>query len=186
MINPTELIKPTDSTSRKQEFLLCCILSVGKNSDVAAAKLDLLLAGKDEGATPFDYLLSQDIRQLVLDAKTGQYQRVSEAILQALEVDVETVTLEQLQSIHGIGPKTARFFLVHAQGKTHAILDTHILKCMRGLFPDVPKATPPARHYGKWERLCLTFMQAKFPDDSPLVADLEIWRSQSSRVGGAA
>ena len=185
MINPTELIQPTDSISRKQEFLLFCILAVGKNSVSASAKLDALLAGKYENTTPFDYLLSQNIEELVREAKTGQYKRVTAAILQALEVDVETVTLEQLQSIHGIGPKTARFFLVHAQGKKHAILDTHILKWMRSLFPDVPKATPPAKHYGKWEQLCLMFMQAKFPGYTPLVADLEIWKSQSNRVGGA-
>lgn len=186
MIDPKKLITPLDSVAKKQEFLLFCILSVGKNSDTASAKLEALLAGKDEWITPFEYLLGQNIPELIIQAKTGQYQRVAAAILQAIEVDVETVTLEQLQAIHGIGPKTARFFLVHAQGKKHAILDTHILKWMRSLFPDVPKATPPAKHYGKWEQLCLMFMQAKFPGYTPLVADLEIWKSQSNRVGGAA
>lgn len=181
MIDPKRLIKSTDSISRKQEFLLYCILAVGKHSDTASSKLDALLEGKDEWITPFEYLLSQDIRGLVLDAKTGQYQRVSEAIIQALEVDVETVTLGELLSIHGIGPKTARFFLVHAQGKEYAVLDTHILKWMRQFFPDVPKATPPAKHYSKWEKLCLMFMKAEYPQLTTLMADLAIWVKQSGR-----
>ena len=181
MIDPKRLIKPTDAYWQKQEFLLFCILSVGKNSDVAAAKLELLLSGKGRWEAPFEYLLGQNIPELIIQAKTGQYQRVAAAILQAIEVNVETVTLEQLQAIHGIGPKTARFFLVHAQGKEHAVLDTHILRWMRDIFPDVPKATPTAQTYSKWEKLCLVMMKAEFPDHTALTADLLIWLSQSGR-----
>ena len=181
MIDPKKLITPLDIVAKKQEFLLFCILSVGKNSDTASAKLEALLAGKDEWITPFEYLLSQNIPELIIQAKTGQYQRVAAAILQAIEVNVETVTLEELQAIHGIGPKTARFFLVHAQGKEHAVLDTHILRWMRNIFPDVPKATPTAQTYSKWEKLCLVMMKAEFPDHTALTADLLIWLSQSGR-----
>lgn len=181
MIDPTKLITPSDSIARKQEFLLFCILSVGKNSDVAASKLEALLSGKDEWTTPFAYLLAQNIPELLIEAKTGQYKRILAAITQALEVDVETVTLDELLAIHGIGPKTARFFLVHAQGKQYAVLDTHILRWMRSIFPDSPKATPTAQTYGKWERLCLMMMKAEFPDRTALMADLAIWMNQSGR-----
>ena len=181
MIDPKRLIKPTDAYWQKQEFLLFCILSVGKNSDVAAAKLELLLSGKDRWQTPFEYLLGQNIPELIIRAKTGQYQRVAAAISKAISLDVETVTLDELLAIHGIGPKTARFFLVHAQGKEYAVLDTHILRWMRSIFPDSPKATPTAQTYGKWEKLCLMMMRAEFPNHTALTADLMIWLSESGR-----
>ena len=181
MIDPKRLIKPTDAYWQKQEFLLFCILSVGKNSDVAAAKLKQLLSGKDRWETPFEYLQRTDLAAQVIEAKTGQYKRVLSALTQAIQLDVETVTLGELLSIHGIGPKTARFFLVHAQGKEYAVLDTHILKWMRQFFPDVPKATPPAKHYSKWEKLCLMFMKAEYPQLTTLMADLAIWLKQSGR-----
>ena len=181
MIDPRTLISPTDSVERKQEFLLFCIMSVGKNSDIAASKVELILKDKPTDATPFEYLSQVWSRSHAEQCKTGQYTRVTKAIKQAIQYDVERITLDELTSIHGIGPKTARFFLVHSQGKEHAVLDTHILRWMRGFFPDVPESTPPASHYPKWERLCKMFMKAEFPEHTLLTADLMIWLNQSKR-----
>ena len=183
MIDPTKLVTPSDSVSLKEEFLLFCILAVGKNSDIAAQKLGSLLEGKAEGVTPFSYLRGRDIGALVLTAKTGQYKRVAAAISSVILRDVTRIKLEDLLNTPGIGPKSARFFLSRTrEGVRFAVLDTHILKWARSLFEDFPESTPTSeKSYQKWESLCLLLMEAKFPGVSPAEADLRIWLSYSNR-----
>ena len=71
---------------------------------------------------------------------TGQYNRISNCLKECTEkfldpigkgTNLKVVSVEELERIHGIGPKTARFFVVHSQQNAqHAVLDTHIMKYM--------------------------------------------------------
>lgn len=92
----------------------------------------------------------------------GTYTLKSEGLLQAAslyaagKLDLQNTSVTELERIRGIGPKTARFFLVHTDRRAnYAILDTHILKWMTQHGYDVPKSTPGGKRYLEIEKLVL-------------------------------
>lgn len=93
-------------------------------------------------------------------------------------LDLKTCGVEELEAIHGIGPKTARGFLIHSRPNVeYACLDTHILKFMRHKGFDVPKATPTGKRYKEIEKdfiLLAKRVRKSIPD-----FDLEIWNEYS-------
>ena len=105
----------------------------------------------------------------------------AEAILQAAEKldDLRTCTIDDLESIKGIGFKTSRIFLTSSrEGVRHAVLDTHLLRWMRDQgIQNIPKITPGNRSkYLTIEALWLTMV----PDGkTPAEFDLEIWNEYS-------
>jgi len=86
-------------------------------------------------------------------------------------------------SIHGVGPKTARFFLVHSRpDQEYVILDTHVLAWLKEKGVDVPKSTPSGESYLRIEKVALCLFRAYFGKSLDLAAiDLLIWRKQSGR-----
>jgi hypothetical protein len=89
--------------------------------------------------------------------------------------DLRKLTPLELESIHGIGPKTSRFFLFTATpGARYAALDTHILKWLSALGYDaIPKSTPSGRNYARIEQYFLQEADARGKEPSEL--DLEVW-----------
>jgi hypothetical protein len=53
-----------------------------------------------------------NLRERLEESKLGQYTRIEHVFRQIVLLDVTKVTLEELESIKGIGPKTARFFFL--------------------------------------------------------------------------
>jgi thermostable 8-oxoguanine DNA glycosylase len=112
--------------------------------------------------------------------KLGQYNRIEKAFRGILQFEgrLDTVTLEELESVDGIGPKTARFFLLHSRpNQKIAVLDTHILKFLSEKGYNVPKATPSKKKYGQIEKDFLTECEKAGKDVAEM--DLEIWKSYS-------
>ena len=61
------------------------------------------------------------------------------------KLDLRTCTREDLMDVYGVGPKTARFFLLHTREFCdEVVLDTHILRWMRERcdVKEAPKNTP--------------------------------------------
>ena len=86
-------------------------------------------------------LLGRNIRE----ARFGQYARIERAFRAAVDLDLDRLTVESLESVPGIGPKTARMVMLYAfPGFQGAPLDTHILKWLKSLGHKAPKGTPPA------------------------------------------
>jgi thermostable 8-oxoguanine DNA glycosylase len=114
-------------------------------------------------------------------AKVGQYKRIYRALRDLAEsgIDLKTCTVEDLEAIHGIGPKTSRFIIMHSRPKQRlATLDTHILRWMRDQGIDTPKATPQSRKlYQKLEQKFLTLCDKCGMIPSQL--DLKIWKQYS-------
>ena len=113
--------------------------------------------------------------------KLGQYNRIGHVFKEILKFKgkLKKVTLEELESIKGIGSKTARFFLLHSRKNVEvAVLDTHILKWLREQGHDAPKATPTKKKYAVLEKIFLT--EAMKRDILPADLDLEIWKSYAS------
>ena len=93
---------------------------------------------------------------------------------------LKSVTIEELESVDGIGSKTSRFFTLHSRPNQQiAVLDTHILKYMASKGYKVPKSTPPKNKYGAIEE---QFIQlAKDNNMSVADFDLQVWRSYSEK-----
>ena len=187
MIDPNNVTQPYASRAWKEEFLIFAACVAGKGAFQQAQKVhDFLALFEKECAsdglvdlTPFEMILycgkpSVDI--YLRRVKMGQYERLGYAIAKLSELNVETCTVEQLESIKGIGPKTARFFIVHTRvGARHAILDTHILKHMNAQGIKAPKSTPSGKKYLDLEQEFL-----KMVDESGMSVadyDLMLWKS---------
>lgn len=130
---------------------------------------------------PFQWLWMRkdNIRSVLESVKLGQYTRIAKAYEQSLDLDLRQVDWMELEKIHGVGPKTSRFFLLHSRPNVEvAVLDTHILKWLGGQVTDakVPTVTPQ-KDYRFWETVFLNVAKAKFPGQSIADIDLTIWKS---------
>lgn len=185
MVDPTDVTKFNRTESELQEFLLFCTVVAGKTAHIQAGKLDTFLTMDKKDLTPFkiiEYYLDKEIllkkMQLV---GLGQYRRLVKCFRQLINLDVNTCTLDQLEEVYGIGPKTARFFLLHSRpNQKLAVLDTHILKWMgEELGVKVPKTTPPIASYRVLEEIYLNHCSKNNLD--PATLDLEIWNKYSRK-----
>jgi thermostable 8-oxoguanine DNA glycosylase len=115
--------------------------------------------------------------------KLGQYKRIGNAFKGILQFKrmLRIVTIEQLESIKGIGSKTARFFILHSRpDQKVAVLDTHILKWLREQGYSAPKQTPTKKRYAILESIFLT--EAWKREMNPADLDLMIWKSFSQKA----
>ena len=105
--------------------------------------------------------------------------------MQSLDLDLRTCSLEELLAIHGVGNKTARFFLLHSRRNCdYAVLDTHILAWMRDHgVEDAPKSTPTnLKVYKELENKYRIMSRLHYPHLSNAQIDLLIWTKQSGRL----
>jgi thermostable 8-oxoguanine DNA glycosylase len=175
---------PTHNSDKyeKEYFLIFSILVAGKKASIAMEKTWRLLEFTWGDETPFDYiyfLIKKERLMLQLhQVKIGQYDRINRALRDIIKLDVNTCTLDDLLACHGVGSKTARFFLTHTRKDAeYAVLDTHILKWLKGIIgSSVPKSTPSGKKYLQLEKKCIDLLKLHFPKLSLAEADFEIWK----------
>jgi thermostable 8-oxoguanine DNA glycosylase len=173
MIDPYDLTKPWDAR-RLQEWFLFGICVAGKNANQTAAKVEAFLndmpspriSGQRQPQRFSDPLPFNRVRFLISEGKLlrqlrkhkmGQYTRINKAFRGMINIDPATVTLEELEQIHGVGAKTARMLLLYTRKDMGVIpLDTHILKWLRANGYNAPKSTPPLGK--KYRELELAFI----------------------------
>lgn len=186
LIDPHNITDFNRSDEDLQAFWLFCVLVAGKNSRIQSQKLaNFLKPAEATGISPFRYIelrkakyLDEDIRA----EKLGQYKRVHRCFVESLKLDLRNCTVEDLESVFGVGPKTARFFLLHSRPNQRlAVIDTHILKWLRNaLGIDAPTSTPT--QLKKYHELENHYLQ--YCDDnglSPAELDLHIWSKLNKR-----
>ena len=204
MINPTTITNYNRTEAELEEFLLFAILVAGKTAKTQAKKLDAFLKTimsmgmGAEDYTPFDGLEwsiqledffkdyhKEEInlldRQMKMH-KLGQYKRIGNAFREIIKFKgkLKDVTIEQLESVNGIGSKTARFFILHSQKDAKvACLDVHILKWMREQGYIAPKQTPTKKRYAILETQFL--VEAWKRKMTPADLDLTIWKSYATK-----
>lgn len=189
MVDPWNITDYNRSVAELEELLLFCVSVAGKSAGVTAAALDEFLAGH-AGRSPFD-----KIKRLINDgalsaaikaSRLGKHTRLTRAFAELVEagLDLTACTCEQLEAIHGIGPKTSRFFIVHTrQGEQLAVLDTHILRYMKSLsYDNIPASTPTGKRYLQIERDFIALAERQGRDIAEF--DLWIWR-QYARAAAA-
>lgn len=186
-VNPHQVTDFNRSPDQLQAFWMFAILVAGKNANVQAKKLsDFLYPAVIEEYDPFTYVRALDylsaLENEVREHKLGQYSRIVPAFLQSLELDLEKCDVHDLEEVYGVGPKTARFFLLHSrEGEDLAVLDTHILKWMSTeLSVDVPKVTPTGDRYLELEEIFLE--EAVSRGMTPADLDLHIWKTSTKNV----
>jgi hypothetical protein len=185
MINPRQITNFSRNEYDLQTFILFAVAVAGKSSEMQAKKLDIFL-------TPHTHLPFERIKSLVaqgnfmdvlMQSKIGQYGRIGKAYVNLAQsgLDLRTCSIEQLEKIEGIGPKTSRFFMLHSRPNQElAVLDTHILSWMRARGWKAPKSTPPLKKYKELEVAFL--MECIWSGMSPAALDLMIWKSRQVRV----
>lgn len=192
MITPTNITNYNRTQPELEEFLLFAILVAGKTAKTQAEKLNLFLQNhpvkngtlNETKDSPFEFierLINLNMLKLwMMDCKLGQYNRLDKAIRGILQFKgkLDSVTIEELESVDGIGSKTARFFVLHSQpDQKIAVLDTHILKFLSEKGYKVSKATPSKKKYGKIEEYFLAECEKAGKNVADM--DLEIWKTYS-------
>ncbi len=184
-IEPLKITDFNRDDEALQRFMIFGIIAAGKDSDWAAAKVSDLLRKKPDGVLPLAYLAENEIalHNTLVANRVGQYQRIKRAILDAAKLDLRTAAVEEIEGIFGVGPKTARLFILHSRPDADvAVLDTHILKWLGDVGVDpVPKTTPSGKAYERLERLAVRFKKIYYPGMSLAQADLLIWSKYSGR-----
>jgi len=188
LINPKKI---TDFNRTKADLELFAIFAVcvaGKKSQQTADKVnehfrDVQTPTKQ--LTPFETIKSLIGANIfggyLQHARFGQYKRIYRALRDLAEssIDLKTCSVEDLEAIHGIGPKTSRFIIMHSRPNQRlATLDTHILRWMRDQGINTPKATPQSKKlYKELEQKFLTLCDKCAILPSQL--DLKIWKQYS-------
>ena len=187
LVDPQNITKFDCTKEELQLLLLFWICAAGKKASTAAANLCRMLEsgravfGVEE---PFDIIrrFGSDLAETMRSNGIGCYNNKSRSMLDLVSrgLDLSSCSVSDLESVIGIGPKTARCFVMHSRrGSRHAGLDTHVLKYLRSRGVEVPKSTPTGKRYAELEMIFLEM--ADEAGKSPADFDLEIWRKYSSK-----
>lgn len=182
------------STKQLEFFLLFAVLVAGKSASQTFKKLNEFMTRIAFGPLDFPTLSPFEIVRFLIEdgslgaeleaSRFGQYKRIVPALERAVsDLDPEDLTLEALEAIPGIGPKTSRFIMLYSDPKFEGVpLDTHILKYLKEKLPkmNVPKSTPPAgERYEFYEKMFQGFARAQGLTVREL--DTIVWQSYSMK-----
>lgn len=186
MINPTTITNYNRNQRELEEFLMFSIMVAGKSAKQTAQKLNQFLNHREDGESPLEFvdnlLHEGSLDHMMKQCRLGQYGRLGKAFAGIVKFQgrLHEVSVEDLESINGIGPKTARFFVLHSrQNVRHAVLDTHILKWLKLHGENAPKSTPTGKKYAMLEQAFLTY--AWKYEMNPADLDLHIWKQYSQK-----
>jgi hypothetical protein len=195
MVDPTKITNFHLNQTELEEVLLFWVCAAGKNGVTAAKCLDNLLSAWLESAkspqwqipSPFDIILCiakfADLPSEMKKYGIGCYNAKSKTFqyLAKSRLDLQKCTLDDLEKVPGIGPKTARCFLIHSRkDQQYAGLDVHCLKFLRDKGHDVPKSTPTGKKYRDLEIIFL-----KYANESGMSVadfDLMIWNRYRNKA----
>ena len=187
-VDPNNITKFDMPDDELELVLLFWVCAAGKKATTAAANLSRLLCfgGESFGLTsPFGIIrkFGVELAEAMRSRGIGCYNNKSRCMLELahMGLDLRACSVSDLEAVRGIGPKTARCFLMHSRRNVrHAGLDTHVLKYMREMGFDVPKSTPAGRKYIEIESKFLEI--ADKSGMSVAEFDLKIWKTYSKKT----
>jgi len=196
MIDPSNITNYKMTDAELEENILFWVCAAGKNAITSAKGLESLLNTMERhlcyrSRAPFacirEYSSMWDKRafpELLKSHGIGCYNNKSKTMTELAysHIDLRNCTVGDLECIKGIGPKTARCFLIHSRTDAkHAGLDTHILKFLTDMGYIVPASTPTGKKYRQIEELFLKIADASGVGVSAF--DLLIWNIYSGKDG---
>jgi endonuclease III len=171
--------------------LIYAMFVANKTAKFANAKVDKM-QGLLGWTMPFEAIAKMDDAQLealLRKVGTGQYARLTRGLRELVntEIDPYTCDPDELQAIHGIGPKTARFFVMWTRPDEarYAVLDVHVLRWLHEQgHRRIPTQTPnDMRSYKRVEQIFLK--EAAKHNMTPRELDLIIWEAGASAANTA-
>lgn len=176
-----------------QEFALFAPAVAGHNAVHTAHALSKFLARIGLGrryTMPFSCIrfyngTDDEFKDAIRESGMGCYNARAETFRQLANagLDLSYCSVEDLEKIKGIGPKSSRFFVMYTRPNStndYAVLDVHILKWMReALLYPAPKQTPSStRKYKEIEKVFLD--AARTYGMTPRELDENIWKNWRS------
>ena len=162
-VDPFAITDFARSEHQLEALLVFCIAVAGKKATGMAPKVQQFLSNCPYEGGPFDrirnMLASGTLEDNLRRVRMGKYTLLTRAFKEILErgLVASTVSVGELERIHGIASKTARFFVLHSRPHQRiAVIDTHLLKYLRTMgVPKVPPTVPKGKNYDRLERLLL-------------------------------
>jgi hypothetical protein len=182
MINPYTISNFNYPQAELEEFFIFTIMVAGKTARVMAPICHRFCWETEyTQPTPIETVHSMRnagaLREQLERCRVGQYSKMERALCHYLDhpFDLRTASVERIEEIPGVGPKTSRFFVVHTRPDVeHAVIDVHIGRWLRELGYTPPKGVS---EYAYLEQCFL--QEAKKRGKTIADLDLEIWRSRA-------
>ena len=186
LVNPADVINYNRTDAELELWWLFSGVVAGKTATTQARLLNeflLDLEPCDDVDGPFARIAKAEAQGVLKDklikSRLGQFNRLYKQFVQSLDLDLRTCTIEDLEAIHGCGPKTARMFVMMSRPNQRvAALDTHVLKHLRAHGHQTPETTPQSKR--EYRRLEEEFL--KLADASGMSVadyDLSVWKQYS-------
>lgn len=187
MIDAFKITDFARSEHELEEYFLFCLAVAGKKASMISSKLEQFLSRRSASEGPFDYVLrlesersvGEELRRVKM-GKYGLLEFAYPASARLFRGRLATAPVEELETIRGVGPKTARFFALHSRKEPGdiAVIDTHVLKYLRRIGHAVPDRMPDRRTYPRLERLMI---DAAREAGMPMCQfDLAVWSHYAS------
>ena len=188
MVDPSNITNYNLTSKQLEEHILFWVFAAGHNANSTAKGLERFLGFINGNKEPFKAIRTvvankgwSRIQQFLSISGLGCWQKKTRAIKELVEknLNLKTCSVEDLEGIYCIGPKTARCFILHSRPGVDNIagLDTHILKYMRDEGIDVPKGSPSGKKYLELEQ---KFLELAAQSEMSLAEfDLHLWNKYS-------
>lgn len=184
-VNPSD-IPHSMAKDQLEWWILFGICVANKPAHITREKMNAFLRLNPSVARdPFGIVKAMIIRgQLgrnLRKVRFGQYTRINRAFREAIRLDTKSLTVEKLEAVKGIGPKTARMIILYSQPEAKVVpLDTHILRWLREQGYKAPRSTPQSG--STYNRLEKAFQdEAAKREVSVRQLDTTIWQAYSRR-----
>lgn len=185
MLTEKNLMNFNRTKEELEELLWFSLCVAGKNSQITMRGCNQLFDGQKK---PFQYLRKilsdRSFIRRMKEVGLGQYNRMKVAAKCMVDsgINLSTCTVDELEKLHGVGPKTARFFLAFSRkGVKVAILDVHILRWMNRHGIKAPAKTPSTRtQYRELEKKYLAL--ARKMKQNPAKLDYKVWLASRKLV----
>lgn len=186
MIDPCNCTNFDRNDHELEEFLTFCIGVANKPADQIAVKVRRLVRDRGTWETPFSYFkrLGRTLRQRLEEVRFSPYSHKETALRGVMELDIRKCSKEDLMAVPYIGPKTARYFLLHSRPNQElAVIDTHHLRLMQWHgVTDMKKVPTQEGPYSRLEAIHQKLRRKLAPNHSAADFDLLVWRAMSGRL----
>ena len=184
MIDPFAITDYGRDDESLEEVLLFWVCAAGKDGALTARLLERFLRHVDpkRRLSPFEAIRSvpaECLPGLLKDLGFGCYNHRARAMreLSSSGIDLRSCSADELESVHGIGLKTARCFLLHSRRVARvAGLDVHVKEYLRSLGHEVPSSLT-RKQYLRYEQVFLSLADERGID--PAALDLQVWSSSA-------